>query len=335
MARSLVALAAALVACLTACSVASSGGDDGASSSADIVGVTTDAIVVNAAARQDITTKKATCPFAGTAVETGALAILNGVKRPIAWVKDIVALGDTGGGNLGSGVLVIFAKGNHAKMAASDDDATLDRDVPAGTFSLDFPGSQGSHPGHSGILQSDYRVTNSGRFSQPDFDRLLAHAEDGHIKRSEVGKFIAENLARDPNAKVFSKNTIALLGSDLVSFAESIGPALVEKLKNEFTGNSNMADDTKLFEALTKLTGEDNLVGSAGEYGLLFAFLANSPNTIQVDGEPALSVDDVTDMFQKKQFPAGWDKWQKTRGEWILSTTALLHAAAVEYLRLR
>src|SRR5262249_45000725 len=155
-------------------------------------------------------------------------------------------------------------------------------------------------------------------------DRLLAHAEDGHIKRSEVGKFIAENLARDPNAKVFSANTVKLLGADLLGFVESIGPALLEKLKNGFNGTSNTADDTQLFETLTKLTGEDNLVGSSGEYGLLFAFLANSPNTIQVDGEPAISVDDVTDMFQNKRFPAGWDKWQKTRADWIFSTTALV-----------
>ena len=314
MTRRLFALVLAFVA--TACSVTAA--DDVATSGADLTGVSTDAVATSLVDRQTITEKKATCPFAGTAVESGALAVLNGVKRPIAWVKDIVALGDSGGGNLGSGVLQIFAKGNHARMASSDDDSTLDTAVPDGTFSLDFPGSQGSHPGHSGILEADWRTTSSGRFSQPDFDRLLAHAENGHITRSEVGKFIAENLARDPNSKVFGAKTILLLGKDLVSFAATV-PSL---------------DDTKLFEALTKLTGEDNLVGSAGEYGLLFAFLANSPNTIQVDGEPALSVDDVTGMFQQKQFPAGWNTWQKTRGDWILSTTALLHAAAVEYLRI-
>jgi hypothetical protein len=330
MKRRLFSLAAAVLA--VACSHAAT--DDSASSGADLSGVSTEAIQISQADRHDIAVKKTTCPFAGTAVESGALAVLNAAKKPLAFIKDIVALGDTGGGDLGSGVLQIFAKGNHEKMDANDT-GRLDTQVPQGTFSLDFPGSQGSHPGHSGILQSDWRKVDSGRFSDADFDRLLAHADDGHITRSEVGKFIAENLAKDPNSKVFGTTVHTLLGSDVIAFAKTIGPALLEKLHDEVTGDDNTAADTELFEALTKLTGEDNLVGSSGEFGLLFAFLAESPNTIDVDGEPAISVDDVTAMFKEKRFPAGWDSWKKTRHGWIVNTTELLYAAAVEYIHIK
>jgi hypothetical protein len=301
---------------------------------AETSGASVQPIEANDAVRHDVAAKKATCPFAGTAVETGALQLLNAAKRPLAYVKDIVRLGDTGGGDLGSGVLQIFAKGNHAKMAGADD-SKLDTPVPPGTFSLDFPGSQGSHPGHSGILQSDWRTVDSGRFSQSDFDRLLARAEDGHIKRSEVGKFIAENLAKDPTSKVFGTTVHTMLGRDLAAFAKTIGPALLEKLHNAATGDNDSEADTELFEALTKLTGEDNLVGSAGEFGLLFAFLAESPKTIEVDGEPALSVEDVSAMFKDHRFPEGWDQWKKTRHGWIVNTTELLQSAAVEYLKLK
>ena len=62
----------------------------------------------------------------------------------------------------------------------------LDAPAPVNLFSLELPGSQGSHPGHSCILHGDPETPDSGRFSQTDFDRLLNHAQDGAIKRSEV-----------------------------------------------------------------------------------------------------------------------------------------------------
>ena len=43
-----------------------------------------------------------------------------------------------------------------------DDDEAAVFGVPQGTFSLDFPGSQGSHPGHSGILQGNPHAIDSG-----------------------------------------------------------------------------------------------------------------------------------------------------------------------------
>jgi hypothetical protein len=84
--------------------------------------------------------------------------------------------------------------------------------------SLEFPGSQGSHPGHSGILQGDPEIPRSGRLSQAEFARLASRAKDGLIKRSDVGSFIAENLLKDPKSKVFGIHTTALLANDLLAF---------------------------------------------------------------------------------------------------------------------
>ena len=280
----------------------------------------------------EVVNRHATCPFIGTAVATGALPYQFEQGGPLASVDDVVSLGDTGGGDLGSRVLVIFATGNHALMLSGNDLTKLDTPVPHGLFSLDFPGSQGSHPGHSGILQGDPTELNSGRFDAVAFARLIALANNGHIKRSDFGKFIAGNLRRDPNSKVFSLHTAGLLGRDLATFVASTGPALLAHLQSIATGSSANDEVRQLVISLTKLAGEDNLVGSAGEFGLLFAFLANSPKTTIVDGEPALSTDDVTLMFRDKRFPDGWSQWKKTSHAWVINTIGLAKSAASEYL---
>ena len=87
-------------------------------------------------------------------------------------------------------------------------------------------------------------------------------------------------------------------------------------------------------QKLAKLLGEDNLVGSCGEFGLLFAFLSNDPATQQLGGEPALSLDHVRGMFIAKELPQGWQNWKKSRADWVLHTTHLLLSAAGEYHRL-
>ena len=73
-------------------------------------------------------------------------------------------------------------------------------------------------------------------------------------------------------------------------------------------------------------------MGSAGEFGLLFAFFANRPDAREVDGEPALAVADLQGMFIGKRLPDGWETWKKRRIDWVTNTTALLVAAAREYL---
>jgi len=84
---------------------------------------------------------------------------------------------------------------------------------------------------------------------------------------------------------------------------------------------------TEAFEALTKLLGEDHLVASAGEWGLLFAFLKDSPNSD--DGDIVLS--DVSAMFVDKRLPTGWETWKKTAISWIKATLRLTKDASFAY----
>jgi hypothetical protein len=274
--------------------------------------------------------RKATCPFIGGAVAQGKLPVRNDAKDPLASIEDVRRLGNTGGGDLGD-LLVLFASGNHAFMRG--DSGKLDQSVPSGLFSLEFPGSQGSHPGHSGILQGDPEMPGSGRLSKADFARLTSRANDGWIKRSDVGRFIAENLLKDPKSKVFGKNTAALLASDLFEFVETIGSALMSKLFGSDEDANTAHRDIE--EKLTKLTGEDNLVGSAGEFGLLFAFLANKPDAREVEGEPAVAVQDLKAMFVDKHLPDGWETWKKSRIDWVRNTTGLMISAGKEYRALK
>jgi hypothetical protein len=213
------------------------------------------------------------------------------------------------------------------------DSGELDDSVPNGSFSLEFPGSQGSHPGHSGILQGDPERLGSGRLSESDFARLTSRAKDGWIKRSDVGCFIAENLFNDPKSKVFGKNTAALLASDFVKFVETAGLRLMSKLFGSDEDASAAHRDME--EKLTKLLGEDNLVGSAGEFGLLFAFLVNKPGAKEVGDEPAVAVEDLKVMFVDKHLPDGWQTWKKSRIDWVKNTTALLISAGKEYRALK
>jgi hypothetical protein len=277
-------------------------------------------------ALREIVEKKATCPFIGTAVRTGILPIRNEVTNPLARIEDVRTLGNTGGGDLGN-LLVLFATGNHGFMR--DPHGQLAQKAPDGFFSLEFPGSQGSHPGHSGILEGDPGELDSGRFSLVDFHRLANRAIDGLIKRSDVGNFIAENLRNDPKSKVFGASIAGLLAHDLEEFVARVGSDLLERLRGD---NSSL--HTELEEKLTRLTGEDNLVASSGEYGLLFAFLAKKPEAKELGGEPTLSLQDIESMFVLRRFPQGWEGWKKTRADWIINSTALIVSAGKAYLKL-
>jgi hypothetical protein len=271
--------------------------------------------------------KKATCPFIGSAIAQGKLSVRNDANAPLASIEDVRKLGNSGDGDLGD-LLVLFASGNHARMLGET--GKLDKPVMSGLFSLEFPGSQGSHPGHSGILQGDPETLASGRLSETDFARLTSRAKNGLIKRSDVGRFIAENLLKDPRSKVFEKNTAALLGSDLIDFVKTTGSALIRRLSGDASTTHRDIE-----QKLTKLSGEDNLVGSAGEFGLLFAFLANKPGAKEVEGEPAVAVQDLKAMFVDKRLPEGWKTWKKSRIDWVRNTTGLLISAGQEYQTLK
>ena len=274
--------------------------------------------------------RKATCPFLGSAVAQGDLAVRNEAQNPLASIEDLRRLGNSGGGDLGD-LLAFFAGGNHALMRGGT--GKLDTSAPANLFSLDLPGSQGSHPGHSGILQGDPEMLDSGRMSEPDFNRLLSHAQDGLIRRSEVGRFIAENLIKDPRSKVADLNTAELLAGDFANLVETTGSTLVSKLFGTGKGGGKTHRDVE--EKLTRLTGENNLVGSSGEFGLLFAFFANKPGAKKIQGEPALEVADLKSMFVEKRLPNGWETWKKSRADWVTNTTGLLLSAAKEYHKLK
>ncbi|HET6175362.1 MAG TPA: hypothetical protein VFE61_00420 [Candidatus Sulfotelmatobacter sp.] len=285
---------------------------------------------ISADERALIAERKATCPFIGSAVAQGLLAVLNNADNPLAGIEEVRRLGNAGGGDLGD-VLVLFASGNHAFMMGES--GKLDRTAPAGLFSLEFPGSQGSHAGHSGILEADPKTPGSGRLSQADFARLTDRARDGWISRSDVGRFIAENLITDPHSRVFDTNTAALLATDSLQFVETAGAALMSKLFGSGEEASKAHRETE--EKLTKLLGADNLVGSSGEFGLLVSFLVNKPGTRKVDGEPAVAVEDLTAMFVDKRLPDGWETWKKTRLDWVINTTGLLISAGKEYWNLK
>ena len=285
----------------------------------------TNKVALNEDEKAFIVEKKATCPFIGAAVSQGDLPVRNDAKNPLAAIEDVRRLGNTGGGHLGE-VLVLFASGNHGLMRG--DSGKLDQPVSEGLFSLEFPGSQGSHPGHSGILQDDPHTLDSGRLNQENFARLISRAKDGLIKRSDVGRFIAENVFGDPNSKVLEGKTARKFAGDFFQLLKSITLAAV----GIFDDDANHRDVQQKF---TKLTGADNLIGSAGEFGLLFAFLANKPGAEEVDGEPAVAVEDLKLMFVDKRLPAGWESWKKSRLDWVKNTKGLYDSAKEEYARLK
>src|SRR6478672_9646287 len=169
-------------------------------------------------ARDALVEKKATCPFLGSAVAEGKLAVRNAAENPLASIEDVRKLGNSGGGDLGD-LLVVFASGNHALMLSGS--GKLDKQAPSGFFSLELPGSQGSHAGHSGILQGDPERRGSGRLSEADFARLVSRAKEGLVKRSDVGRFIAQNLFRDAKSKVFGNKVATLLAGDLLDFVQT------------------------------------------------------------------------------------------------------------------
>ena len=269
--------------------------------------------------------KKATCPFIGAAVAQGHLKVRNNAENPLASIEEVRRLGNTGGGHLGE-VLLLFANGNHGLMRGDSEE--LNRRVSGQSVFTGVPGSQGSHAGHSGILQGNPKILDSGRFNDENFARLIGLAKNGLIKRSDVGRFIAENVFRDPESTVLGEDAASELARDFRELMKAITLAAVDL----FDDDSNHRDVQQKF---TKLTGRDNLIGSAGEFGLLFAFFANKPDAQELDGEPTLAVDDLKLMFVEKRLPAGWETWKKSRIDWVKNTMGLQESAREEYKRIK
>ena len=291
---------------------------------------TTAPLQLTAAERNEIAVRKATCPFLGSAVASGLLPVRNDVAQPLVSIEDVVKLGNTGKDSDLGNLLRIFCEGNHAFMPGTS--GALDQPVPPNMLSLDLPGSLGSHAGHSGILQGNPTIIGSGRFSEADFNRLMSYASGEVIKRSDIGKFIARNVANDHAAHAPGLKTAVLAIKDLLLLAGQVVEALTDKV----TGSDDPVENRKLFTRLTKLLGEDHLVGSAGEFGLLAAFLANSPRTQHVDAaisaEPAYAITDIRTMFRDHRFPDGWEHWTKKASDWVVNTGAIALAAQREFL---
>lgn len=252
---------------------------------------------------KELVEKKVTCPFLGSAAATGKLSVRDHLGNPLALIQDVIELGNNGGGDLGK-VLGFFADGNHGLMRGPAGDA-LKIPVPEGHFSLELPGSQGSHPGHSGILQGDPKQLDSGRFSPEDFERLTKLSSGGFIQRSAIARFIAENIRRDPESQFFPFKVWASEAIDI------------------FTKR----DETERMQSLARIAGSNNLLGSAGEFGLLLAFLHNSPRTRKDGKDPAFSMEEITGIFRDKKLPDGWENWEKTAKDWLRHTFALARGA--------
>ena len=346
---------------------------------------------LSSAERKDIVGKKATCPFIGTAIamEKAIDAIgkrLPGVRSfklmrsaaeplaPVVGEGSVEALGNTGKNSTLGFVLTLFALGNHGIIPQSHANGVqpTGEKVPANTFSLDFPASQGSHPGHSFILQGDPNKRESGTFSGASFKRLIeprsasasvcptgtaapisGHAERVNeqtgapdpngvlvVRRSELAKFIAENVSMDPNAKAIGKNQTSLkLAADAIGVEQALRDGLTDLISGAGAGGTRaeqLEQHRPLAQKLTLLLGEDNLIGSSGEFGLLLAFLWNSPKTIgKTSHDPMFAVSDLKLMFQGdangRRFPDGWQDWNKDAFVWVTQTLALTTASAHHY----
>ncbi|NBW82100.1 hypothetical protein EBR21_10155 [bacterium] len=277
-----------------------------------------------------IAEKHATCPFVGSAVAEGKLPVQKSVDNPLALKEDLKNLGNSGGGDLGV-VLLAFAEGNHTLMLGKS--GKMDTPAPAGMFSLVFPGSQGSHAGDTGILKPQGRgEPGVGRTDALRFDQLFPKKPDSDtITLSDIGRVIARDVYQDKNSLVFGRNAAVALREDLRGLINESSEIVVKKI----FGKTVPDDYREFFQVLTKTAGENNLVGSAGEFGLLASFLYNSPRTIRkVPLDPEFSREEIRMMFIDKKFPEGWQNWPKYSHDWVKFSVRLAVEAAKSYVTL-
>jgi len=158
------------------------------------------------------------------------------------------------------------------------------------------------------------------RFHPENFDRLTRRAIDQRLTRPMIGDFIAENAQRDGKTVTLGHNHAIRAAEDLFGVLEALVPAgvsAVASAKAEVDKAHRQAT-----QRLTKLLGEDHLVASAGEFGLLFALIGRPANAGEDDG-PVLNVAEVRAMFEDKQLPADWDRTPKSTRQWAGHTFAI------------
>jgi hypothetical protein len=62
------------------------------------------------------------------------------------------------------------------------------------------------------------------------------------------------------------------------------------------------------------------LIGSAGEFGLLFAFFANRGNG---DKQTSLNISDLEATMAQLQLPDSWKFWRKEVVDWVHATARI------------
>jgi hypothetical protein len=203
-----------------------------------------------------VASQRATCPFIGSLVAQGLLSVSGTSQDPLASLKAIRDLGNTpdAKGRFGE-LLHMFANGNHAFYR----NRTA---VPSGSFSIDFPYSQGSHAGDSDILQ---RNLASPSFSNADFQHMASFATNGALSRKAMGRFIAENVKADRSSTFFGH------GSVTGSFRAVVD--LFRRLTQSWFTSSDPNASRRAVTALTRLLAVDNLAGSSGEFALFFSLV--------------------------------------------------------------
>lgn len=290
------------------------------------------ALELTNAQRLTVATKMAVCPFIGSKTATD-LPIYGSKDNPLAKVADVIK--SAGPGSLGEAVLRIFAEGNHSKMLGPS--GKLDKSCPEGFMSLHLLGSQGSGPGRQKILHGDDPTEiGAGHLRPENFERLKSFANaDGTIGTEGLGKAIGRRMFEerdDPHVKVWGAKVFGLLGIDFAKAFSAAGPALFE----EAIGTPALGGpaEVEFLQKLTKFSGDNTLVASSGEWGLIGAFFENAPGVKQADGTLKIPVKYLEAMFLKKELPAGADDWEKNGSGWAQATTRILLAAAKEYHRL-
>jgi hypothetical protein len=305
--------------------------------------------------RRDLVSKKSACPFVGAALAMKKLFVYGTPSNPVAVIAGSPlfstpqkgsAVAAAGAGDLGQ-VFRVIVRGAHSKSGSG-------LQAPEGMFSLDLPNSLGAHAGHSFILMGNPRARDSGRLNENNLARLLGdRANGGHselvsgqavLRRTELGNFIARNVACDPNAVTLSRTPFklaSLLGLDIAEFTKSAGALLLKKL----SGSIAESEKTQLLENLLAIAVRNSLVASATEFGLLVTTLEGSPNAVTLaNGERALSVRDIEAMYAGRNvngkydpltrtLPENWDSTPKTIVRFLVNTLEILKVAGTENLK--
>jgi len=302
----LVTAALAVVAACASEDPGGSGGDSGGKADG-----TVPELQLTTSQRDTLVHKGATCPFMRTAVNDKRVRIRGAIDKPLGDTGDVIHLGNAGGGDLGK-VLEFFAHINHNRLNGPG--GLTETPVPDNTFGIWFPGSQGAHPGHSGILMGDPGDATSGRFTAERLTRLTSDYStlypDGkrYISREQIGAFIADNVGNDPTSRGFDLAGMQALSTQLADLARRAAEN----------------DPNLLKDVLHLLVTGNDLVNSSGELSLLFTRFADGTD---VSGHPVISTGAVESLFRDGVFPAGWDQHPARATDWVWNTLAIARSA--------